>query len=88
MEKINISKTIKGFAYAAGALVLFTNIALSAEMPKNPRVQSGNVTIEGTGTDHLRIQQSTNKSIINWDSFRFTRAEELISRCHPQNPPR
>ena len=69
MEKINISKTIKGFAYAAGALVLFTNIALSAEMPKNPRVQSGNVTIEGTGTDHLRIQQSTNKSIINWDSF-------------------
>ena len=38
-------------------------------MPTNPKVQSGNVTITGTGTNHLQINTKTNKSIINWDSF-------------------
>ena len=51
-------------------MTIFVNTqAVSGEMPKNPRIQSGNVTIEGKGTDHLKIQQKTNKSIINWDSF-------------------
>ena len=54
---------------ASIASLLIYNNALSGEMPTNPRVQSGNVQIEGTGTNHLKINQSTNKSIINWDSF-------------------
>ena len=33
------------------------------------QVQSGNVTITGTGTNHLIIDSKSNKSIINWDSF-------------------
>ena len=38
-------------------------------MPKNAKVQSGKVIIQGQGTDHLKIEQSTHKSILNWDSF-------------------
>ena len=39
------------------------------EMPSGGVVASGEVKITGTGTNHLIIDQSTNKSIINWDSF-------------------
>ena len=38
-------------------------------MPSGGAVASGDVQITGTGTNHLIIDQKTNKSIINWDSF-------------------
>ncbi len=38
-------------------------------MPSGGAVASGEVQITGTGTNHLIIDQTTNKSIINWDSF-------------------
>ena len=41
----------------------------SSDMPTGAVVNSGSVTITGAGTNHLTIDQSTNKSIINWNSF-------------------
>ena len=32
----------------------------SGEMPTNPQVQSGKVTITGTGTNHLQVNTKTN----------------------------
>ena len=39
------------------------------DMPTGGNVQSGSATISGQGTNHMIINQSTNKSIIKWDSF-------------------
>ncbi|MBS92015.1 MAG: hypothetical protein CMM95_03070, partial [Rickettsiales bacterium] len=41
----------------------------AGEMPKGASVQSGQVNITGTNTNHMVIDQSTSKSIINWNSF-------------------
>ena len=46
----------------------------SAEMPQGASVQSGNVTITGTGSNHMTIDQKTSKSIINWNSFSINSA--------------
>ena len=43
--------------------------AISNEMPAGGQVKSGNVTITGTGTDHMVIESKSQKSIINWNSF-------------------
>ena len=65
----HINKYANRFA-VVGFLTVFVNTqAIAGEMPRNPSIQSGNLTIQGKGTDHLKIQQKTNKSIINWDSF-------------------
>ncbi len=69
MGKKHISKSANRFALISFLTVFVNTQAVSGEMPKNPSIQSGNVTIEGKGTNHLKIQQKTNKSIINWDSF-------------------
>ena len=37
------------------------NLSYSGEMPTNPQVQSGKVSITGTGTDHLQVNTKTNK---------------------------
>ena len=42
---------------------------ISGEMPKGAKVQSENVNITNKNPDHMVIDQSTNKSIINWNSF-------------------
>ena len=42
---------------------------LSNEMPTGGQVKSGNVTITGTGTNHMIIDSKSQKSIINWNSF-------------------
>ena len=42
---------------------------ISNEMPTGGQVRSGNVTITGTGTDHMIIDSKSQKSIINWNSF-------------------
>ena len=63
MEIKNISRPVSRFVLA-GFLTIFVNTTVvSGEMPKNPRIQSGNVTIEGKATNHLKIQQKTSKSI-------------------------
>ena len=38
-------------------------------MPTGGNVQSGTATISGYGTNELRIDQKSQKSIIHWDSF-------------------
>ena len=38
-------------------------------MPTGGQVQSGNVAITGTGTNHMIIDSKSQKSIINWNSF-------------------
>jgi len=50
-------------------LVFFGSIANGNEMPSGPKIKSGNVVINGEGTSHLKINQMTDKSIINWNSF-------------------
>ena len=42
---------------------------ISNEMPTGGQVQSGNVNITGTGTNHMIIDSKSQKSIINWNSF-------------------
>ena len=49
----NISKLL-GF----GTALLYTGFCLSGEMPTGASVQSGDVSISGTNTDHLIIDQS------------------------------
>ena len=57
-------------------------------MPVGASVQSGNVKITGTNTDHMIIDQSSNKSIINWNGFSIHKKwTELISICHPPHLP-
>ena len=51
------------------ALSTSLSVSIAGEMPTGASVQSGNVEISGKNTNHLIIEQSTNKSIINWDSF-------------------
>ena len=38
-------------------------------MPSGAQVQSGNVVINSSEINHLKIDQKTNKSVINWNSF-------------------
>ena len=46
-----------------------TQILYASEMPTGANVQTGDVTITGTDTNHLIINQRSSKSIINWKSF-------------------
>lgn len=43
--------------------------AFGDEMPTGPKVKSGLIQINGSGSNHLKIDQKSNKSIINWNSF-------------------
>ncbi|MFL2676387.1 MAG: filamentous hemagglutinin N-terminal domain-containing protein [Alphaproteobacteria bacterium] len=53
-----------------GVLVLAQqNLVQAGEMPQGGTVSAGDVTITGTGTDHLIIDSNSQKSIINWNSF-------------------
>ena len=45
-------------------------------MPKNPRVQSGNVTIEGKGTDHLKYSKKRINLLLIGIVFLFIKGEE------------
>ena len=40
-------------------------LSFAQEMPTGANIQSGNVTISGSGSNHLIIDQVTNKSIIS-----------------------
>ena len=42
---------------------------IANDMPVGAEVQSGNVKISGPTQDHMIIDQSSNKSIINWNGF-------------------
>ena len=46
-----------------------TTATFGDEMPTGPKVKSGLISISGTGTNHLKINQNSSKSIINWNSF-------------------
>ena len=37
--------------------------------PLDPTVVAGDVTISGTGTDHVIIQNDSMRSVVDWDSF-------------------
>ena len=45
------------------------HFTLANDMPVGASVQSGNVKISGPTQDHMIIDQSSNKSIINWNGF-------------------
>ena len=45
------------------------HFTLANDMPVGAEVQSGNVKISGPTQDHMIIDQSSNKSIINWNGF-------------------
>ena len=50
-------------------LIFMTTATFGDEMPTGPKVKSGLISISGTGTNHLKINQNSSKSIINWNSF-------------------
>ena len=52
-----------------GFFVLFVSTSYGNDMPSEPQVQSGNIIIDSSETNHLKINQKTNKSVINWNSF-------------------
>ena len=49
--------------------IITLNQVKADDMPKGGNVQSGQATISGYNTNHLTIDQKSQKSIINWDSF-------------------
>ena len=53
----------------SGFFVLFSSTLFGNDMPSGPQVQSGNIIIDSSETNHLKINQKTNKSVINWNSF-------------------
>lgn len=55
---------------AAGALCFsYPAIAADYELPSGGVVTNGSATIAASGVDKLDITQSTNRVVINWDSF-------------------
>ena len=63
----SFKKHIKAFEFWNRIIIHW--LLLIGEMPTGASVQSGDVSISGINKDHLIIDQSTNKSIINWNSF-------------------
>ena len=63
-KSVAIMSTIIGFYTFVQPVKVISN-----EMPTGGQVQSGNVTITGTGTNHMIIDSKSQKSIINWNSF-------------------
>ena len=56
-------KKFIGFSIMIGSLFANNpNNQYAGEMPTNPAVQSGQVTITGTGTNHLQVNTKTNKT--------------------------
>jgi len=51
----------------AGLAIVTTQTALAN--PSGGNVVAGNATINGQGTDRVRIDQSSDRVIINWDNF-------------------
>ena len=51
-------------------------------MPTGASVVSGNISITGT-TNHMIIDQSTNKSVINWQGFSIHKHGRVDLTCHP-----
>ena len=43
--------------------------AIAADMPSGAVIQNGNVKIAKINPNHLQIDQTTTKSVINWNSF-------------------
>ena len=66
-------KKKQGMIFGSLVGVLITlypeNYLLAQEMPTGASVKSGNITITGTGTSHMVIDQKTHTSIINWKGF-------------------
>ena len=56
-------------AFLGIAFLLSSEELTSGEMPTGASIQSGNVSITNKNPDHMVIDQSTHKSIINWNSF-------------------
>ena len=56
-------------AFLGMAFLFSSEKLISGEMPTGAKVQSGNISITNKSSDHMVIDQSTNKSIINWNSF-------------------
>ena len=59
-----------GISSIAGVMTLFPILkTLAEEMPTGASIESGSITITGTNTNHMVIDQSTDKSVINWQGF-------------------
>ena len=68
--KLNIFKRfLKIFSFVT-SVTFFSIIEAFAEvMPSGEQVVSGNVSISGHSTNHMIIDQKSQKSVINWQSF-------------------
>ena len=52
-------------------------------LPSDPIVQSGSVTIDTTSPEKMNIYQSTNKAIIDWNSFNVDTHEHVEFQLEP-----
>ena len=69
-KKTKILFKFTKLSFVASVMTFFSSyLSFAQEMPTGANIQSGNVTISGSGSNHLIIDQVTNKSIINWDNF-------------------
>ena len=72
MVILKVNGKLNKFIFTVTFCGLFTGIPSVVkpdEMPTNPVVKAGKASITGTNTNHLQINTSTNRTIINWDSF-------------------
>jgi len=67
-------------AFLGMTFLLSSEKLTSAEMPAGAKIQSGNVSITNKNPDYIVIDQSTHKSIINWNSFSPEEKEAIWKR--------
>ena len=61
--------------------------AIAADMPSGAVIQSGKVKIAEINPNHLQIEQTTTKSVINWNSFSVHKGGRVTSTCLHQTLP-
>lgn len=68
---------MKKFAFRVAFLTLGLPCYYAFAAPQNADVVTGNVEIQGAGTPQVQINQSTDRAIINWNSFNIGRDESV-----------
>ena len=69
MKRIKLSGLIKILMFTSFMSLQAFSKSFSDEMPVGGNVVSGSVSISNQNANHMIINQTTDKSIINWQSF-------------------
>ena len=66
--------TLRSVLLASSALVPLGTVT-AARHPQGPNVVGGAASVSGVGTSSVTVNQSTNRAIINWNSFNIGAGE-------------